>query len=189
MPTQKKIDQVEELRERFARATITVATDHSGQSVNSMTDIRDKMRESNVEYRVVKNTLTYLAADAANNPQIKVIVQGPTALALGYDNPVDVAKALEEYIRVNRSSLTIRGAVLDGKVLSRDQVIALSRLPAKEVLMAQLLGQLQAPINMLVSQLQAPMYRLLGALNGPTSSLAMLLQQRIEQLRAQESQA
>jgi large subunit ribosomal protein L10 len=189
MPTQKKVDQVEELRERFARATIAVATDHTGQSVNSMTDIRNKLRDLDVEYRVIKNTLTYLAADAANNPLIKDIVQGPTALALGYDNPVTVAKALEEYIRINRSSLTIRGAVLDGKRLSREDVISLSHLPPKEVLVAQLLGQLQTPISTLIGQLQAPMYRLLGSLNGPANSLAILLQQRIQQLKTQESAA
>ena len=187
MPTQKKIDQVEELREKLARATITVATDPSGQPVNAMTDLRSKMRERQVEYRVIKNTLAYLAADASNKPQVKEIIQGPTALALGYDNPVDVAKALEEYIRVNRSTLTIRGAVLNGKRLSRDEVISLSRLPAPEVLIGQLMGQLQAPIGNLVGQLQAPLQRLLGALSGPQASLANLLQQRVEQLRSQST--
>ena len=127
MPTQKKIDQVEELSEKPVRATITVATDPTGQPVNTMTDLRRKMRERQVEYLVVKNTLAYLAADASDNPQVKEIIQGPTALALGYDNPVEVAKALEEYIRVNRSTLTIRGAVFNGKRLSSDEVITLSR--------------------------------------------------------------
>jgi large subunit ribosomal protein L10 len=187
MPTQKKIDQVAELAEKLNRATITVATDPSGQPVNTMTDLRSKMRERQVEYRVVKNTLAYLAADAANNPHVREIIQGPTALAFGYDNPVDVAKALEEYIRVNRSTLTIRGAVLNGKRLSRDEVITLSRLPAPEVLVGQLMGQLQAPISRFVGQLQAPLQRLLGALSGPHSSLASLLQQRVEQLRSQGS--
>jgi large subunit ribosomal protein L10 len=184
MPTQKKVDQVAELQEKLSRATITVATDPTGQSVNNMTELRNKLREANVEYRVIKNTLTYLAADGANQPQIKEIVQGPTGLALGYDNPVDVAKALEDYIRINRSTLTIRGAVLDGKRLSREDVASLSRMPPKEQLVAQLLGQLQAPIANLMGQLQAPMSRLLTVLNGPSASLARLLQQRAEQLRS-----
>ncbi len=185
MPTQKKIDQVEELSEKLARATITVATDPTGQPVNTMTDLRRKMKEREVEYRVVKNTLAYLAADASNNPEVKEIIQGPTALALGYDNPVEVAKALEEYIRVNRSTLTIRGAVFNGRRLSRDEVITLSRLPAPEVLIGQIMGQMQAPISNLVGHLQSPIQRLLGALSGPHASLATLLQQRVEQLRAQ----
>ena len=187
MPTQKKIDQVGELSEKLAQATITVATDPTGQPVNTMTDLRRKMREHKVEYRMVKNTLAYLAADASDNPEVKEIIQGPTALALGYDNPVDVAKALEEYIRVNRSTLTIRGAVLNGKRLSRDDVISLSRLPAPEVLIGQLMGQLQAPIGNLAGQLQAPLQRLLGALSGPQASLATLLQRRVEQLASQRT--
>ena len=185
MPTQKKMDQVEELRKKFARCTITVATDPTGLSVNAMTDLRRKMREKDIEYRVVKNTLTYLAADAAESPVIKEIVQGPTALAFGYQDPVEVAKTLEEYIRVNRSPLAIRGAVMDGRHLTPQQVIFLSRLPPREVLVGQLLGQLQGPLVTLMNQLQSPMYRLLTVLNGPLGSLAMLLQQRVEQLRSQ----
>ena len=92
MPTQKKIDTVEELRQKFLRCTITVATNYTGLDVNAMTDLRKKMRESEVEYRVVKNNLTYLAADAAERPEIKGIVQGPTALAFGYEDPIRVAR-------------------------------------------------------------------------------------------------
>ena len=187
MPTKKKIDMVEQLRERFSRCTIAVATDHTGLAVNAMTDLRQNMREKDVEYRVVKNTLTYLAADAANRPQIKEIVKGPTALAFGYEEPELVAKALEEYIRVNRSALAIRGAVLDGRTLTPAEVLSLSRLPPKGELVAQLLGQVQLPLASLVGHLQAPMQRLLSALNGPLASLTLILQHRMEQLKSQES--
>jgi large subunit ribosomal protein L10 len=187
MPTQKKMDQVEELKQKFTESTIVVATDYTGLSVNAMTDLRRKMRESNVEYRVVKNTLTYLAADAAGRPQIKDIVQGPTCLAVGYEDPINVARALEEYIRVNRSPLAIKGAVLEGRTLTSDQVTALPKIPPKEQLVAQLLGQFQSPLITFMGQLQSPLYRLLGTLNGPLASLAILLQQRAEQLKAQEA--
>ena len=186
MPTQKKIDTVDELRDKFTKCTITIATDYTGLSVNMMTDLRQKMREKNVEYRVVKNNLTYLAADYANKPQIKEVVQGPTALAFGYENPTEVAKTLEEYIRVNRSPLAIRGAVLDNRTLTSAEVLALSTLPPREVLIAQLLGQMQSPIARLMGQLQAPISRLAGALNGPLVSLTILLQQRAEQLKSQQ---
>ena len=186
MPTQKKIDIVDELRDKFNRCTIAVATDYTGLSVNMMTDLRQKMREKNVEYRVVKNNLTYLAADSANRPQIKNVVQGPTALAFGYENPTDVAKALEEYIRVNRSSLAIRGGVLDNRTLTPAEVLSLSTIPTREELLAQLLGQVQSPVARLMGQLQAPLSRLAGALNGPLSSLTILLQQRAEQLKSQQ---
>ena len=187
MPTKKKMDMVEELRDKFSRCTITVATDYTNLPVNTMTELRQRMREQDIEYRVVKNTLTYLAADSSGRPEIKEIVQGPTALAFGYKEPEVVAKALEEYIRVNRSGLTISGAVLDGRKLSREEVVTLSNLPPKSVLVAQLLGQMQSPLASLLGQLQLPMARLLTVLNGPVVSLTMLLQQRAEQLRAEQS--
>jgi large subunit ribosomal protein L10 len=185
MPTKKKVEFVEELREKFTRCTITVATDYTGLGVNTMTELRRAMREKQIEYRVVKNTLTYLAADAAERPQIKEIVQGPTALAFGYEDPVDVAKALEEYIRVNRSVLAIRGAVLDGRALSPAEVTMLANLPPRAQLVAQLLGQTQAPLTGLLGRLQAPLYGLLGALNGTLTSFGSVLQQRVEQLKVQ----
>ena len=189
MPTQRKMDQVEELKQKFTECTIIVATDYTGLSVNAMTDLRRKMRENNVEYRVVKNTLTYLAADAAGRPQIKDIVQGPTCLAVGYQDPIEVAKALEEYIRVNRSPLTIKGAVFEGRILTPDQVLALPKIPPKEQLVAQLLGQMQSPLIIFMGQLQSPLYRLLRTLNGPLTLFANLLQQRAEQLKAQQEPA
>ena len=187
MPTKKKMDQVEELRDRLERSTIVVATDHTGLSVNLMTDLRRQMRTREVEYRVVKNTLTYLAADAAESPAIREIVQGPTALAFGYGEPQLVAKALEEYIRVNRSLLTIKGAVLEGRTLTAAQVNTLATLPPKEQLVAQLLGQVQLPLAQLSGQLRAPLSRLLSSLNGPLAAFTMALQQRAAQLESQQA--
>ena len=187
MPTQKKLDMVEELKDKFSRCTIAVATDYTNLPGNTMTELRQRMRENDIEYHIVKNTLTYIAADSSGRPEIKEIVQGPTALAFGYKEPEVVAKALEEYIRVNRSSLTIRGAVLDRRKLSRQEVMTLSNLPPKSELVAQLLGQMQSPLASLVGQLQLPMARLLTVLNGPLASLTMLLRQRAEQLRAQQT--
>ena len=186
MPTKKKMDLVEELTDRLNRCTITVATDHTGLAGNAMTELRQRMRERNVEYRVVKNTLAYLAAEAAHNPRIKDIVQGPTALAFGYEDPIEVARALEEYIRVNRSRLTIRGAVLDGRTLSSGDVITLTQLPPRDVLISLVLGQLQAPIAALLGQLQAPLSELASVLNGPLAALTSVLNQRAEQVRSQQ---
>ena len=179
------MDLVEQLREKLARCTIAVATDYTGMGVNAMTDFRSHMRQKNVEYRVIKNTLTYLAADSAGKPQVKEIVQGPTALAFGYDDPMQVAKALAEYIRTSRSPMTIRGAVLGERTLTPAQVSTLATLPPREQLVAQLAGQAQVPLVRLVTQLQAPIQRLINMLNGPLVSLATLLNQRVGQLRSQ----
>ena len=176
MPTSKKIELVDSLREKITRCTITVSTNYTGLGVNSMTELRDKMREKEIEFRVVKNTLAYLAADSAQVPQIKDIVQGPTALVFGYKDPMEVAKALEEFIRVNRSALSIRGAYFEGRTLTAAEVTYLANLPPRVELVARLMGQLQAPMS-----------RLLGALNGPLSSLTNLLQRRAEQLSSQQN--
>ena len=189
MPTKKKMGMVEDLTDKFTRCTITIATDYTGLPVNTMTELRQRMREKDVEYRVVKNTLTYLAADSANRPQIKDIVKGPTALAFGYQEPEVVAKALEEYIRVNRSSLAIRGAVLEGRILSPAEVLTLSTLPSRGELVAQFLGQVQLPLIALAGHLRAPTSRLLTVLNGPVASLTILLQRRVEQLNVREESA
>jgi large subunit ribosomal protein L10 len=179
LPTQAKIDRVQALKEKIERSTITLTADYTGISVNEMNNLRKQMRDAGVEFTVVKNTLMHLASEQAQRPNVKEIVQGPTALALGYDDPLAVAKAVADYIRINRSVLAIRGAVMgDGPIMGPAEVNRLAALPPKPQLLATLLGQLQSPIR-----------RLLGILNGPLTSLDGLLQARIRQLESQDSGA
>ena len=174
MPTQDKIDRVAVLKDKLERCSIALAADYTGIRVNEMTELRRQMRAAGVEFTIVKNTLMYLASDDAQKPQVKDIVQGPTAIALGYDDPLDVAKALADYIRTSRSTLTIRGAVLgDGPVMPPAEVNRLAALPPKPQLLATLMGQLQAPIQ-----------RLVTVLNGPLQNLEGLFQARIRQLES-----
>ncbi len=175
MPTQTKIDRVGELKEKLERCSIVVTANHTSIPVNEMTELRRRTRAAGVEFVVIKNTLMHLAADAAQRPQVKEIVQGPTAIAFGYDDPVDVAKTLQEYIRATRSTLAIQGAVLaDGPALQARDVERLAALPPKPQLVANLLMQFQAPL-----------YRLLAVLNGPLQNLDGLLQARIRQLESE----
>ena len=182
MPTQRKIQQVAELKDRLDRCSIVIATDPSGVNVNIMNDLRRMLRERNIEYRVVKNNLAYIAAGESKITELKDVVQGPTGLAFGYTDPIEVARALEEFIRTSRSSLSIRGGLLEHRVLDTQEVSTLAALPPKEVLLAQLLGQVQAPIARFVGQLQAPVVRLITVLEGPLGSLTVVLQQRVNQL-------
>lgn len=175
MPTQAKIDQVKDLREKLEKCSIAVTTTYTNISVNEMTELRRQTRAAELDFMVVKNTLMSRAADAAQLPQIKEILQGPTAVAFGYDEPVDVARILHDYIRTTRSALTIQGAVMGaGPALNTREVERLSTLPSKPQLIAQLLGQMQGPI-----------YGLLRVLNGPLSKFGYLLQARIHQLEAE----
>ena len=177
MPTQEKIDRVAVLKDKLERCSIAVATDYTGITVNEMTVLRRQMRAAGVEFSIVKNTLTYRASDAAQRPQVKEIVQGPTALALGYDDPWAVAKAVADYIRTSRSTLKILGAVMgDGPAMPASEVTRLAALPPKPQLLASLLSQLQSPIQRLVS-----------VLNGPLQNLDGLIHARIRQIEAGES--
>jgi large subunit ribosomal protein L10 len=176
LPTQANIDQVNELKDKLERCTIAISTDYTGVPGNTMTELRQKMRAAGVEFVVVKNTLAYLAAEAAGRPHISTTIQGPTAIAFGYDDPSNAAKAVYDYSRASRPVLLIRGAIMgDNPAISPAVVIRLGTLPAKPQLIASLLGQLQAPIQ-----------RLLATLNGPTGKLQSILQARIRQLESSE---
>lgn len=177
MPTQAKADAVSELADKFGRSAIVITTDYSGLPVSEMTALRRALREAGVEYRVVKNTLAYLAADAAGRPAIKEAIEGPTGIALGYGEPTDPARALSGFIRSTRSSLKLRGGELDGKTLTEADVNRLATMPARDELIAQLLMRMNGPIAGLVN-----------VLNGPIAGLARVLQGRVDNLREQEQE-
>ena len=172
MPTQDKIERVQELKDKIERSTITLSADYTRTSVNQMTQLRRAMRAAGIEFTVVKNTLIYLAADQAGRPQVKEIVQGPSAVAFGYDDPAAAAKTMSDYARVNANTFSIIGAVMgDGATLGPDGVTRLATLPPKPQLLAILLAQMQAPMS-----------RLVRALNGPVQNLDNVLRARMRQL-------
>ncbi len=105
MPTQEKVDQVQDIKDRLERSTIVMTASYAGIPVNQMVELRRAMRAGGVEFTIVKNTLLALAADEAQKPQLKDIVNGPTAIAFGYDDPVEAAKAMADYIRTGGSNL------------------------------------------------------------------------------------
>lgn len=177
LPTQAKIDRVDELKDKLERCSIAVSTNYAGIRVNEITELRRRMRIAGVELTVVKNNLMKLACDAADRPDGKSIVEGPTAIAFGYDDPAAVPKALTDYIRTTRSILNIQGAVLGaGTILPPGEVDRLASLPPKPQLVATLLGQMQAPLQ-----------RLMGVMNGPVRNLDALLQARIRQIESGEA--
>lgn len=172
MPTQQKIDLVQDIKGRLERSSITMTASYSGISVNEMIELRRAMRAGGVEFTIVKNTLLSLAAEEANKPQLKEIIQGPTAVAIGYDDPVEAAKALADYVRTGSSSLAILGAVMgDSAAMSPAEFTRLASLPPKPIILAMLLGQLNSPIA-----------RLVTVMNGPMQSLGNVLAARVRQL-------
>ena len=174
MPTREKEQAVEAMKDWMEKCTVAIATNYAGLPVATMTNLRRALRESGVQYKIIKNTLAYLAADAAGKPGLKEIVKGPTAIAFTYGEQVDPAKALSEFMRTNRSSLSIIGGFLDDKVLSAADVENLASLPSKDELLARLLGQMQAPTAGLVR-----------VLNGPIEGLARVLQAQADKISAE----
>ncbi len=171
MPTEAKRETVADLADRIKRSTIAIATDFSGLGVNQLTELRRRLREQGVEYRVVKNRLAALAATEAGVDQFRELLDGVTGIVFGYGEPEAAAKAVDEYVKQTRSPMRIRNGIMAGEVLTAAQVSAIAVLPSKQDLRAMLLGQLNAPITGLVN-----------VLIGPVRGLAIVLQRRAEQL-------
>ena len=146
MPTQRKIDLVEELRDRIERCGIAIATEYRGMTVTEMVKLRRAMSEAGVELRVVKNRLFLLAAKAAGKPEMAELAEGPTAIVFGYDDITAPARAIIEYTRTAGDSFAMRNGALDGQILSADELRDLGELPPREVLIGQVVGALQSPV-------------------------------------------
>lgn len=173
MPTAKKAARVEELQDLFGRASVAISTDYRGLKTAELTALRRKLREARVEYHVVKNTLGRRAAMALGRTAMPDMLTGPTALAVGFGDEVEAARALTDYIRTSRLNLTVRGGVIKDRVLSPAEVQSLATLPPREVVIGQVLGGIQAPIVGLVS-----------VVNGVLSGFVRVLDQRAKQLGA-----
>lgn len=171
MSKEKKTQIIDSLQQLFSQCSIGILTDYRGQSANEMTELRRRLRELGIEYKVVKNTLARFAAQRAGREELLSFFEGPVAIAFGYGGITEPAKALADYIETSKASMSIKGGFLPDRLLTKEEVTTLSTLPSKEVLLARVLGGVQSPISALVSQLAAPMR---GVIAG--------LQARIQQL-------
>lgn len=187
MPSEEKVQQVKELKEKLQKSTIVVSTAFTGLDGTTMTDLRQQFRSKGIEYRVVRNTLALIAAQEAGRPELKSLIQGSTGLALGYGDPVAVAKVLDEYVRSGKSALSIRGAILPGRALTPAELTKLTTLPGREVLVAQMMAQLQSPLVDLMSTLNTPIQALVNTLDQLISSLVWALQARVHQMEGSKS--
>lgn len=148
-----KEEAVRRLADLFSRSQAALVTDYRGLTVRQITQLRGRLREASAEYHVAKNTLTRRALEAAGQPDLGAILEGPSAIAFAQGDPSEVAKVLQTFVRDTRV-LALKGGLLGGKVLSGAQVAELATLPSREVMIGMLLGGLQAPISGLVGTLQ-----------------------------------
>ncbi|HYB25988.1 MAG TPA: 50S ribosomal protein L10 [Solirubrobacteraceae bacterium] len=154
MNRDQKAAVVDEIAEQIKSAEAVFAVDYRGISVEQAADLRSRLRESGTRFRIVKNSLTERAADQAGAEALKALLDGPTALAFVTGDAALAAKALNDAARTLHT-LAFKGGMMDSAALSAADVVAIARLPAREVLHAQLVGTIAAPITGLVRTLNA----------------------------------
>lgn len=154
MNREQKAAAIAEIAGEIQEAQAVFAVDYRGISVPQAAELRAKLREADTRFRIVKNTLTERAADQAGAESLKALLEGPTALAFVRGDAAAAAKALADYARAT-DLLPFKGGLLDGEALDPDQIRAISRLPARDVLYGQLVGLVASPISGLARTLQA----------------------------------
>ena len=163
MRLDKKKAVVEELHEKFSRSKVVIITDYKGLDVAAVNSLRRKLREVDVEYKVAKNTLLVRASEDTDAALIKDSFKGPSAVALSYDDPVAPAKVLSDFAKENEK-LEIKIGVMEGNVLDISAIKALSALPSRDVLLAQVLSAMNGVPTSLVSVLNAVPRQILNVL-------------------------
>jgi large subunit ribosomal protein L10 len=160
---EEKARVIQEIAEKL-RGNSAVLVDYQGMNVAQSTQLRARSREAGVEFVVAKNTLTRMAADEAGVEDLSEYLVGPTALAFSED-PVASAKLMAEFAG-QVESFTLKGGLLEGgRVLNEADVVALSRLPGREQLLAQVVGGISSPLTGLVTVLNNTIQGLVVALN------------------------
>lgn len=162
-----KIDEkkkiVEDIHKRFSESKVVILTDYSGLDVEKINKLRRKLKESGIEYKVVKNTLFVRASEETDISLIKDSFKGPNAVVLSYDDPVAPAKILTEFAK-EHEALEIKVGIMNGKILDLSAIKNLSVLPSREVLLGILLSVMSGVPTAFVRALNDMPKRLLNVL-------------------------
>ncbi len=159
----QKEKKVQEIKHDLQNSHVIILTDYRGLTVAKMNSLRRILEAAGVRYKVVKNTLTRLAAQQAGLAELDVYMEGPVAIAYGEDDPVMPVKLLVKFAKENEE-LAIKGGVLENRIMDEAQMRRLADLPSKEVLLARVLGAFQAPLTGMASVLQGNLRNLLFVL-------------------------
>lgn len=168
----KKEQEVNEIGQYMEQSSFTVLTDYRGLDVAEVTELRAKMREAGIKYKVAKNTLIKIAANNLGINDLDNYLEGPTAVAFSTE-PVELAKILVDFAK-KHNDLEIKSGLLDKKLVSVDDIQNLAKLPPREVLLAQVVGAMQSP-----------MYGFAGSLAGLLRKFVYAL----DQVKEQKAQA
>lgn len=168
MTRDEKRQLVEQLSAEFKDAPYAILVDYRGLTVGQVTDLRNKVRETNSNYRVVKNTLAKIAVPGTHLEGLKDYFAGPLAITTNCEEPVALCKVLTDFAKTN-PKLEIMVGVVDGHVVNPEQVKELSQMPSREELLGKLLYVMKYPIQGFAT-----------ALNGVIRNLAVVLNQVAE---------
>jgi len=163
MATAQKEKVVQEMSDKFSRASSIYLVDFTGMDVNMTNQLRRNFQESNIEYRVVKNTLAKISFDKAGIEGMDPFLKGVNAYAISYDDPTLPVKVLEKH-KEYKEKLKLKAALFEGQVIGSDKVENLSKIPSRLELLGQLAGMLNSPMSKLVYALNGVMYNLVNAL-------------------------
>ena len=159
MPNQKVLSEkqaiVASLTEKLKNASAGVLVNYSGTTVATDTELRRKLREANVEYAVVKNTLLRFAVNAVGFEALDEHLNGTTAIAISAGDPIAPCRILNEYASKKDATIQFKAGFMEGEVIDAETIGKLAELPSKDALVGQVLGTMLAPIASLAAVLQA----------------------------------
>ena len=153
MPNEQKVAVIAEIKDKLEKSSIAIITQYIGINVENVTELRRKLREENVDFKVYKNTLARRALDELDLSDVADLMEGPTAWAFCED-PVTPAKVLKDFAKEVKF-VSMCGGVLDGKLVTVDELNVLASLPSRDALLAQVVGTIAAPLRNLVGTLNA----------------------------------
>jgi large subunit ribosomal protein L10 len=163
---ENKVLKVSQITDRLNTSKSMVMVDFKGITVEEITALRVKFREAGVDYVVLKNSLMKRALNNQGITELDELLVGPSAFAFGMKDEVAPAKIISEFIEQTKSDkMTIKAGIIEGKVVDTNTVIALSKLPPREVLIAKMMGSLNAPITNFVGVLSATLRSLVYAVD------------------------
>ena len=173
MNKEQKIEAVAEIAEQIEQSQAVFAIDYRGITVSEIALVRAQLGEADASFRVVKNSLTELAADKAGAEHLKSLLQGPTALTFVRGDAAAAAKTISTFNR-ETELLPFKGGIIDGEPIEVEQIKIIARLPAREVLYGQLVGMVAAPVGGLVRGLG-------GLIGGLATALGQIQLQRADE--------
>ena len=144
----QKKEEVTKLANKMKEAKLVLLTDYRGINVEDVTELRAELRKSNSEYRVIKNNITRRALAENGIEGLEDLLEGPTAVVMNNDDYLETAKTIYNYSKAN-DFYKIKGGVIEGKVMSAEEIITLAKLPSRETLLSMLAGALLGNISKL----------------------------------------